>query len=490
MTVRFRVAYTHKQLADEDTDQDVVVLEPSSWNDYGYVCTFRVVAFAAANHPVPLGEWKIAESRSAPPSKTKLPDEFTTLPKQFLSLGQGLGAYERLAMLPVARRLDILVGLRDLLVRPVGGIESTGVFQKALARFSKAQEVLRKRAEVLQRLELPSAGPEEGAGQREPIRLRVRARLQGFDDDHDVSLRLSGEIGAIGLLRSVVLVGPNGTGKTQLLAALARAFSGLEQGAVTVAPTHPFSATIALSYGAFDRFSRPRGGTVARSYWYRGLRGPDDGGRLVLDVDAALDRLRQSIQRLDNEPRRRQAWEEALRTADLLDVIGSLDDSTSIQHWMARLSAGQQIAAMAITDLASTLEPYAIVLYDEPETHLHPRLLSGLLRAMRQLLESFDAYAIIATHSLIPVQETPSSNVIVFRMFDDGKVTTGSASTQTFASSLDDIEREVFGVREGNINYQELLERLEHAHGAPRIEALLGGDLGLGASLALAALRR
>jgi predicted ATP-dependent endonuclease of OLD family len=141
---------------------------------------------------------------------------------------------------------------------------------------------------------------------------------------------------------------------------------------------------------------------------------------------------------------------------------------------------------MTVTDLARHLGPNVVVLHDEPETHLHPRLLSSLLRAMRHLLETFDAYAILATHSLIPIQETPSSNVIILRVFPEAGIIPDSPSAQTFAAPLDEIEREVFGARYEDKNYQSLLRGLADSMQSSQISELLGGKLGLGARIALA----
>ncbi|MBW6100166.1 ATP-binding protein [Escherichia coli] len=49
-----------------------------------------------------------------------------------------------------------------------------------------------------------------------------------------------------------------------------------------------------------------------------------------------------------------------------------------------------------------------LVLFDEPETHLHPPLLAVLMSALRIVLNEVDAFAIVATHSPVVVQETLS----------------------------------------------------------------------------------
>lgn len=48
-----------------------------------------------------------------------------------------------------------------------------------------------------------------------------------------------------------------------------------------------------------------------------------------------------------------------------------------------------------------------LVLIDEPESHLHPPLLSAFIRALSDLLLDRNGLSIIATHSPVVLQEVP-----------------------------------------------------------------------------------
>jgi hypothetical protein len=116
-------------------------------------------------------------------------------------------------------------------------------------------------------------------------------------------------------------------------------------------------------------------------------------------------------------------------------------------------------------------------------------MLSSLLRAVHFLLEEFDSYALIATHSLIPAQEVPSENVVIMDRDEDGSVRTNPPADQSFASTLDKISRIVFRRSPEEDNYRRTLIELHKTHSPDQIETILGGDLGLGARLLLASLK-
>jgi predicted ATP-dependent endonuclease of OLD family len=60
------------------------------------------------------------------------------------------------------------------------------------------------------------------------------------------------------------------------------------------------------------------------------------------------------------------------------------------------------------------------LLFDEPETHLHPSIIFKLINTLNKLLDDYDSYLIIATHSPIVIQQIPSKKVMILR---DGAVT-------------------------------------------------------------------
>ncbi|MGN9540532.1 AAA family ATPase [Escherichia coli] len=62
------------------------------------------------------------------------------------------------------------------------------------------------------------------------------------------------------------------------------------------------------------------------------------------------------------------------------------------------MSSGHAVVLLTLTRLVATVEEKTLVLIDEPESHLHPPLLSAFIRALSDLLLD-NGLSIIATHS-------------------------------------------------------------------------------------------
>ncbi|WP_243157383.1 AAA family ATPase [Clostridium perfringens] len=123
----------------------------------------------------------------------------------------------------------------------------------------------------------------------------------------------------------------------------------------------------------------------------------------------------------------------------------SIVDNTLVKKFFRRLSSGHMIIILSLTALVDSVHEKTIVLIDEPETHLHPPLLSNYIRTLSFLLLKKNAIAIIATHSPIVIQEVPKS--CVNRITRDGDdIHFEDVILETFATNTDSLTREIFGL--------------------------------------------
>jgi predicted ATP-binding protein involved in virulence len=127
-------------------------------------------------------------------------------------------------------------------------------------------------------------------------------------------------------------------------------------------------------------------------------------------------------------------------------------------------------------------------LHDEPETHLHPPLLASFLRSIRTCLETFDGYAVIATHSPVVLQETPAKFVrVIRRSSDESNVV--KTKIETFAESIGVITEQVFNLGDGSTDWHDTLRTIARKKTLSEIEEMFGYSLGFAAKSYILSIR-
>ncbi|MFS8065690.1 MAG: AAA family ATPase [Byssovorax sp.] len=470
-----------------------VILERDAWNDFHYITQFRAYYAFTAQEFQYLGTVKILERDKLVP---ELGATFARLGDHHCSLGQSLEYYERLAQLGGDQAREILEHLRDVAFSPkiAAEFQDDPGFQKSLLRLSEAEQALR---------EARSRFFEEGqkAPSEVPPDIMFSCQLPGFDAPHVVRFAFSKEEARLG--RMMALVGKNGTGKTRILAALAKVLSGLDSSEGTIERADQHRRVVVLSFSAFDRFTRPR--ETDGSYSYYGLRRP--AGSVVhpeptaarsshrrredvVDLDYAFFRLERSLKEI-----RRRGKDEEGRWRDMVKGTGLFDDlpyvrdpfNEGIPPFLDDLrdaGSGHQMLIFVATAITESVEPGTVILFDEPELHVHPNLLSTLLRLLYDALEQNDAYAVVATHSPIVVQEIPRRYLRIVRL-EGRRPLIDEYERESFGENLSEIVQYAFDVEEGDKSYVTILRQLAMKLPREEVEALFDGDLGLGARMVL-----
>lgn len=115
------------------------------------------------------------------------------------------------------------------------------------------------------------------------------------------------------------------------------------------------------------------------------------------------------------------------------------------------LSSGELVMANFLVQAISSIENGSLLLFDEPETHLHPNYVSEFMDVLQDLLERTRSIAVIATHSAYIVREVPRRRVNILRR-DEDLVQVDHPRAQTFGLNVDDISRFVF--EDGSISHR------------------------------------
>lgn len=507
-------------------------LKRSNWDDFGYKISYLLYRKSDDDDSDSdlIGSLKILFPGGFDRNQMVIKEDFVALPPAALSVGTSLDFYERISTLAVDERELLMQSLNDVVANPDlrGEVANYDGYRKSFFRdvediegfLEDADAILRSDFSQLPDLSAPFTF--HVAGWRDSIKFSFDAPVDAWGDWGGERMGKNGPWVALPR-RIAVIIGRNGCGKSTLLSRLARvAFAKpsdrksddfLALGQISP-PEFGFTRVLSISYSAFDSFQIP---------------GLDDSERLQIAKDIAEGKgrfifcgLRDIASELQDEdgyalpdqPDRRPSTrlkdlndlakefssrltliQEKNRMAifqDGLDVIladasfsGAEGESVaeligdSAGEKFLSWSTGHKIAIHVLASITAHCQRKSIVLFDEPETHLHPPLIAALMRAVRIVLEQTNAFCIVATHSPVILQETLAQHVYIVER--DGEiVTVRQPKMETFGESIGALTYDSFGLTAGATYFGKTLKRLvDHADESNNLDSLF--PLGLSA---------
>jgi len=465
-----------------DASYPCVVLVNDNWDDFGYCTFWTVIIYRSTTEKILESSVKILQRDTNKPTEakatTEIPSIFSSLDENYCSLGQELKYYEDLRLAGEDIYIPYFKALRDAAYNSSIGTQFLHVkgFRQSLLRFSEAEKAFREAISLFTSSVVDRS-----------FCFRFRCTVPGADRPHDAEFDFTPH--PTGLHRTAVIIGRNGTGKTQFLAQFARAMSGWrsasdpEQGFLPQRPS--FSRVIAVSYSVFDDFVRPTELSRTFSYRYCGIREPntDTTGTQEVDVHTlktdlgarflSPDKLKEKLQnarRLLGILEREGRWKDII-TILLEGTIELTEESFEDLSFYERLSSGQRILVAVMTEIVAHIAEQSIILFDEPELHLHPEVFAALVRAFDRLLHEFDSYSIIATHSALLLQETLARQVRIFRRRGISPIV-APLTVESFGENLAMITSHVFAVDGAQHNFRAHLDKLMAGRTPEQVEAL------------------
>lgn len=440
-------------------------------------------------------------SNSAPNTRTPtLEPTFDELPPGSFSLGQGETYYETLNRLDPVIRRRVLEGLKDCAY-------DLEVFAAAQNQLVMTESLLRQLDETTVRRRLnrlahgnvvltpftfdfiptpaPPGAPSEGE-HAPPEAPKMALRFEVVPESSPPT-------------NVHVIIGRNGVGKSRLLKSLANTVLAVEsetapRGNLQQAQNTEgaeFAGLVFVSFSAFDDFDLPtevRQGLRATQVGLRrrdvetgavSVRTPD---QLATDFANSFETCRRGL--------RAERWRAALTALEYDTLFAEIGISSLLElgddDWRAvsedrfkRMSSGHAIVLLTITRLVELVDERTLVLLDEPESHLHPPLLSAFIRALADLLGRRNGVALIATHSPVVLQEVPAC--CVWLLNRSGRAARAERPPlETFGENVSVLTREVFRLEltntgfhsvirqaaESGITYEQVLQLFGHQLGA------------------------
>lgn len=428
-----------------------VLAHNSGWNDYSYHTTFYLFFYPESGRVIPIGDVKIMDI--AEEVISSVPNEFYNLGNGFCSLGQSIDYYKNLKNTFGKNHEDILYALQDVAFfhNIQEKFEKKRAFQLSLIRKNTAERLLREARYVIYDFDL--------------------SNLYSFE--YSFSTKYSKEIINIGFEfnnqgvfpnRVYGIIGKNGTGKTQLITRLPEDIS-LKRNENFSPRTPLFSKIIAVSYSVFDSFEIPKT-TTSFNYVYCGIR--NDKGEPFSDKGLLL-RFHNSWKKI-KEANRMNQWKKVLLNFienDLVDefiVFNNGSDELTVDvakfaDTRKKLSSGQSIILYIISEIVANIRYDSLLLFDEPETHLHPNAITQLVNTIYELVNEFESYCIITTHSPLILRELFSKNVYVIEKHESIP-SIRKIGIESFGENSSVLTEEVFGNKDIPKHYKTKIQGL------------------------------
>ncbi|WEA01758.1 AAA family ATPase [Mucilaginibacter sp. SJ] len=505
------VPWRRKKFYNSDKDAQFY-LEQDNWNDQGFYVSYYLHAssLVTKGEPLMIGHVRILKM-GQPENKMFLlgTGPIGALDDDYCSMGTSLDYYSRISQLPLYKE-EILTALRDAVVYPEfkeDFLEEPG-FKAAMMRNFKADDQLFTLGPLLLErdyhglLDLDQSFKFKFPQFEEPVTFRFDSKNKyGWND-----LSLPNRI--------IAIIGRNGSGKSTLLSRISRvAFSSatdrldetLQQVGIMDPPGLGFPRILVLSYSAFDAFNTPgvyvkdkriiveemRKG-IAR-YVFIGVRD------IVSELEEMIPFMHfdEETGKLDPAEIRRDKIENTkLKTINQLgeEFIGNLaiikefrrdtifdkamkilsaevsmhlilgqdllntDEKDNLEFFLG-LSTGHKFVIHSLTSIIAYTAIRSLLLFDEPETHLHPPMLAALMTAVRFVLGELNAFMIVATHSPVVLQETLSEHVYrVRRVGSEMKIE--QPPLETFGENIGTLTEMAFGLTSEATDFHNTLDAL------------------------------
>lgn len=463
--VKCQSKYTHGSLVldydsfPQNLGTNVFLLAHNNWDDYGYKTTYALYYKDENNIINRIGILKLMKIGEHH-TNSVLDNSFCILSEEFCSLGQDLSYYSKLYELFKDRSYVILRALRDAAVYSNihEKFEQDEGFKVSLLRDNSAEKALREGRFII-----------NGRKMDDAYSFTYLYKPEYYTDvDADfVKIPFQFQYQCKPFDRVYGLIGENGVGKTTLLNNVISSLTDTgNEGFEGLRPI--FSKIMAISYSPFDSVPTKISDSVV-DYLYCGLL---ENENTILSKEKQYEKLRANIQTINERNSLKEnfceIWLDIMKDVFPNSVIQSFCtyrngllslQADEIYKACILMSSGETIFLYVISDIIANIRQDTLLLFDEPEQHLHPHGIMQLIRAIYTILEKFESYAIIATHSPLVIREMLSKNVFVFNREED-YLHVAKIGIESFGEDIAILNDIVFNNRSENKQYEKYISEL------------------------------
>ncbi|KFE97086.1 AAA family ATPase [Chryseobacterium luteum] len=501
--MKFRIANRWGDFPENAKSE--VFLSWDNWNDFSYYTLFGIFYVNENSEKFELGSIKIGFFGQQEGERSlSIGDEFTQIGPRFFSMGTDVEYYERLSDLGEEIRNIILIGLNDIAY-------DTDLYEKAIQEQVTKISFLRDVSETtitgqFRRLAY-------GGSKLTDYDFKFIS-LPNNTEENYYELSFSVEPYSNPPSNIHVLIGRNGVGKTYLIHNMIDSLtknqnefshSGkfLWQDQVEN-QQRLFANLVCVTFSAFDEFEHPpeqKDKSIGLQYSYIGLKSVyETNTDQEIEEYSLAKQFSASIFSCINNSKL-GIWEKTIyilesdpifKEFNILGLVDNFYDEVELKEraisLFQKLSSGHKIVLLTITRLVEKIQEKSLVLFDEPECHLHPPLLSSFIRAVSDLLIERNAVGIIATHSPVILQEVPKS--CIWKLRRNGNDTfVERLEIESFGENVGILTQEIFGLEVTDSGFHKILKDLvKETNSYQHATNVLKNQLGLEAKAILRSL--
>ncbi|QNK89825.1 ATP-binding protein [Sporosarcina sp. resist] len=490
-----------------------------NWNDFGYRTLFKMYFVDESKKQSEIGHVKIGTSTEE--FSTNISTGIAKLNETHFSLGQGKDYYENLNRLGPDIRSSILVGMNDI-------ANDLNIFDQVIQYEVTKSSLLRDIKVFTVKNQFHRIA--KGGVPLTPYQFSYHYSYN--DNEDSVVFEFQVEPDSMPPTNIHALIGSNGVGKTTILNGMIDSLlngSGTydEDGSIiededknnlfydslTLDSTDLFANMLFISFSAFDNTAHFRDRIDEEKgilYSYIGIKDSEiteqneatnkDGSSekyISKTPETLINEFLHSIKIIEetSDLRKIHEWRKAIEMLESDAIFKSfglkeidLKEIDELKQIFNELSSGHKIILLTITRLIEKVDEKSLVILDEPESHLHPPLLSAFIRALSNILISQNGVAIIATHSPVILQELPRSCISIIKRAGKN-CSFYRPEIETFGENVGTLTREVFGLEVTYSGFHGLLEKLvEEGNNYEEILGKFNGELGIEARTILRSL--
>lgn len=488
-TIERYLEFKEKDIVLPEDDKCYVVTFNNEWNDFDWFTWFRIY-YKEGDHLNEIGRIKIMKGNTENVFDV-LPMRFFRLSDEFCSLGYDITFYTNVYKKFKQNAISFLSLLQDSATN--NNIENRysgyTAFTQSLIRDNCSERALREGRFYINGIKMDHAY--SFTFSYVPPYIKENSDIPKKDP---LNIEFDFKYKCPSFKRAIGMIGENGVGKSSLIKDLCEAIANRNKDCFVGDPPL-FSKIMILSFSPFDIYQTSLDNSIIEYRYYGLLNSNKDLLSKGEQIANFKDNLN-LIKKRTGADKFLEIWKTVIMDVIPFDTIisffkngdenGDLENK-KIDEFCKNMSSGESIFVYSLTEIIANIRYDTLIMFDEPEQHLHPRAITKLLRAIYRVLDKFESYAIIATHSPLVIREMVSDNVLVFSR-EDMMLNVTRIGIESFGEDISVLSDIVFHNMNDEKRYENVVDELarKYKNNYEKIVKELQGErnkLGLSAKL-------